>query len=94
MLVYADGSAREALHRRPPLDRDATGALVAALFPDEKLTPLDDGDLSFTCPPDNEICAGCFNGVSVIAASEFGGDHPSRLPARLDRKSTRLNSSH
>ena len=68
MLVYADGSAREALQRHPPLDRAATAAFVATLFLDEKLTPLDDGDLSFTCPPDNEIYAGCFDGVSVIAA--------------------------
>ena len=83
MLVYADGSAREVLQRRPPLDRDATAAFVGTLFPDEKLTPLDDGDLSFTCPPDNEICAGCFDGVSVIAASEFGGDYPSKLPPRF-----------
>jgi len=83
MLVYADGNAREALHRRPRLDRNTTAAFLAALFPDEKLTPLDDGDLSFTCPPDNEIHAGCFDGAAVVAASEFGADYPSRLPQRF-----------
>ena len=79
MLVYADGSAREALSRRPTLDREATARLASALFPDEKLSPLDDGNLSFTCPDDDELCIGAFAGVSVVAAREFGGDHPSRL---------------
>ena len=83
MLVYADGSAREALQRRTALDREATAAFVGTLFPEEKLSPLDDGDLSFTCPPDNEIHAGCFEGVAVVAAREFGGDYPSKLPARF-----------
>ena len=39
--------------------------------------------MSFTCPPDNEICIGAFPGVSVVAAEEFGGDYPSRLPRRF-----------
>ena len=45
MLVYADGSAREALLARPTLDRDATARFAATLFPGEKLEPLEDGDL-------------------------------------------------
>jgi hypothetical protein len=81
MLVYADGSARDALMRRPALNRDATAQLAATLFPGDTLAPLDDGDLSFTCPDDHEICIGCFDGVSVVAAREFGGDYPSKLPA-------------
>jgi len=83
MLVYADGPAREALMRRAPLDRDATARLAATIFPGEKLESLDDGDLSFTCPDDHEICAGCFAGLSVIAAREFGIDYPSKLPERF-----------
>jgi hypothetical protein len=83
MLVYADGNARDALLRRPPLDRDATTAFLATLFPEDTLVPLGDGDLSFTCPDDNELCAGCFDGVAVVAAKEFGGDYPSRLPQRF-----------
>jgi hypothetical protein len=83
MLVYADSSAREALQASPQLDRVATARLAAALFPGEQLTPLDDGDLNFTNPPDNEICIGCFPGVSIVAAKEFALDYPSRLPARF-----------
>jgi hypothetical protein len=83
MIVYADGKAREALLARPELDREATMKLATALFPEENLTPLDDGDLSYTCPPDDEMCIGCFPGVSVVAAKEFGIDYPSQLPVRF-----------
>src|SRR5262245_49697756 len=83
MIVYADGNAREALAVRPALDRDATAKLAAELFPKERLEPLSDGNLSFTCPPGSEVHMGCFPGVSVIAAKEFRIDHPSKLPARF-----------
>jgi hypothetical protein len=83
MLVYADGDAREALQRRPQIDRDATLSLTETLFPTERLELLGDGDLSHTCPPDNEICIGCFPGISIVAAKEFGIDYPSRLLPRF-----------
>jgi hypothetical protein len=80
MIVYSDANARDALRAAPTLNRDATHKLATALFPKDKLTPLDDGDLCNTCPPDDEICIGCFPGVSVVAAKEFGIDYPSKLP--------------
>ena len=80
MLVYAESNAREALAARPPLDRDATRRLAEKLYPREELQLLGDGDLSYTCPPDNELHIGCFPGVSIIAAREFGIDSPSALP--------------
>ena len=83
MLVYADRNAREALRGRPRLDRDATSKLAGDLFPGELLEPLDDGDLSYTCPPGDELCIGCFPGISVVAAKEFGIDYPSRLLPRF-----------
>lgn len=79
MLVYADGSVEETLKRAPSLDRDAAFALTRKLFPSEKLEPLEDKVLSFTCPPDNEIVTGCFSGLSIVAAREFGLDKPSRI---------------
>jgi hypothetical protein len=86
MLVYADRDAREALAKRPALDRDATARAAAALFPKNKLEPLGDGDLSNTSPPDDELCVGCFPGVSIVAAKEFGIDYPSKLlPRFLER---------
>jgi hypothetical protein len=79
MLVYADVNARDALKARPPLDRELTLRLAHTLFPREKLEPMGDTDLSNTCPPDDELCIGCFPGVSVLAAKEFGIDYPSKL---------------
>ena len=81
MLVYANGNAGEILKSTPQLDRDATASLAGKLFPSEKLVPVEDGDLSFTCPPDDELVLGCFPGVSIIAAKEFGIDYPSKLPS-------------
>lgn len=83
MLVLSDADARKALTAKPLLDREATLALAGTLFPEEKLEVIGDGDLSFTSPPDDEVHMGCFSGVSVIAAKEFGIDYPSRLPPRF-----------
>jgi hypothetical protein len=81
MLVYADESAVAALRGGHHPNRDATLRLAKSLFPKDKLDPIGDGDLSYTCPPDDELYAGCFPGVSILAAKEFGIDHPSQLPA-------------
>lgn len=83
MLVYSDGDAREALSRYPPLERDATQTFAQMLFPGERLRLLGDGDLSCTSPPDNELIVGCFAGVSIVAAKEFGIDRPSALLPRF-----------
>ena len=80
MLVYADSDAGKALKANPSLDREATLQLAHKLFSNEQLQPLGDCDLSYTCPPDDELHIGCFAGVSVIAAKEFGIDYPSTLP--------------
>jgi len=83
MLVHADFNAREALKTNPRLDRQSTQTLATTLFPCEKLEAVGDADLSYTFPPDNELCIGCFPGVSIVAAKEFGIDHPSMLPERF-----------
>ncbi|MBT9098298.1 hypothetical protein KFZ76_11340 [Methylovulum psychrotolerans] len=83
MLAYTDGNIRELLKTNPPMDRVATSALAKRLFPSETLKPIGDRDLSFTCPVANEIYIGCFPGVSIIAAKEFGGNCPSALPAHF-----------
>jgi len=84
MLVYADVNARDALRAHPQLDREATAKLVGDLFPGDNLVLLgDDGDLSYTSPPDDEVHIGCFPGVAVVTAKEFAGDYPSKLPRRF-----------
>jgi len=85
MLVYADGNARDLLTAKPKLDRDATTRLARELFPKDGLQAIDDGTLSYTSPPDDEITIGCFRGVSVVAAAEFGIDYPSKMPPRFLR---------
>lgn len=88
MLAYVNGSASEILNSNPTLDREATAALARKLFSAEKLEPLDDGELSSTCPPDNEIVIGCFPGLTIIAAKEFAIDNPSKLDPKFLAAST------
>jgi len=80
MLVYADGDPGAALRVKPSLSREATLRLAGSLFPADRFQEIGRGDLSFTNPPDDEIRIGCFPGVAVVAAREFGNDYPSRLP--------------
>lgn len=95
MLVLADTNARDALAAKPTLDRAATLKLAHSLFPGEKLEPIGDGDLSYTCPPDDELHIGCFPGVSVVAAKEFGIDFPSKLPQRfIDAGGSGISTLH
>lgn len=91
ILVYSD-DARVALAADPELDREATDELVRGMFPKYELERLDeDGDLAFACPRGNELMAGCFANVSILAAEEFGIDYPSKLKLSFlahDRYST------
>ena len=79
MLVYANGSVEEALRSSPKLDHETTLQLATSLFPRDKLEPIGEGSLWYTCPPNDEVHAGCFPGVSILAAKEFGIDYPSKL---------------
>jgi hypothetical protein len=90
MLVYADGSVGDVLKTTPPLDREASAALARKLFPAEQLQPLEDGTLSFTMTPDDEILVGCFPGVSIVAAKEFATE-PADLPSNFLAESAGRN---
>ena len=57
--------------------------LADRLFPKERLELLDDGDLSYTSPPDDEVHIGCFPTVPIVAAKKFGIDRPSQLPSHF-----------
>lgn len=98
MLVYAEEDVRQALSRHPMLDRNATGQLAKSLFPGENLDPAGTGDLSYTCPPDDELHIACYPRVSILAAKEFGIDHPSRLDPRFlaagGRRTIYLHAMH
>ena len=77
------GAARELLARKPAIDRNETLRVANELFPNEKLLPLSDVSLDFTCPPDDELHIACFPGLTVIAAKEFAIDKPSQLNRRF-----------
>jgi Family of unknown function (DUF6928) len=83
MLAYVDGDAIEILKSEPELNREATSVLAKKLFPSEALEQIQDGNLAFTCPPDNELHIGCFPGLSIVAAKEFGIDYPSKLDSHF-----------
>src|SRR5262249_12323642 len=53
MLFYADAKVGEGLKGGPQLDRDATLRLASKRFPKDRFESIGEGDLSFTCPPDN-----------------------------------------
>jgi hypothetical protein len=83
MLVYADGTPAKILKSGIQLDRTAATTLAKDLFSKDSLKPDGfDGDLSFTSPPDDEVHIGCFPGLTIIAAKEFGIDYPSHLPQK------------
>jgi hypothetical protein len=79
VLAYVEGSAKEALRSRPQLDRSLTAQTARQLFPSERLQPMGDVTLESSYPPDDEINIGCFPGLTIVAAREFGIDYPSRL---------------
>ena len=83
MMVYSQARASDALRGEPSLDRDASKKLARDLFPNDKLVEREDSSLAWTCPPDDEIRVGCFSGVSIVAAKEFGIDYPSKINPRF-----------
>ena len=79
ILVVANADAKAVFASYPTLDREASLRLLGDYFPGRKFEPMTDVSLGDTYPPDDEVHIGHFPGVTVIAASEFWIDYPSRL---------------
>ncbi len=78
--MYADGDVAQALPRAVELDRAATEALVARLFPGLEVASVDDGTLDrHINPRDGIVYAGVFPGLTFICAAELGEIRPSHL---------------
>jgi hypothetical protein len=92
MIVYSDNQSSSKFRNYPKPDLEKTVSLLNRLFPNENLEKIDDGDLSFTCPRDDMIYAGCFDGISVVAAKEFGIDYPSKVNRRFISESPFKNA--
>jgi hypothetical protein len=80
MLGYVEDGGADKFASNPQLDRQASIELAHKLFPSEKLEPIEDGSLAYTCPRGNKIYVGCFPGLNIVAAYELGIDYPSKLP--------------
>ena len=83
MLVYSNSDVAETLSSGPALDRERSAELAHELFPDHRLERIDDGNLLFTAPGRKVVYVGCYADVSIVSASEFGIDYPSKLPSRF-----------
>lgn len=83
MLLYSDGDIPSILRSQPVLDRDATRDFVARLYAFDELTMIEDGALHSADPPEDQIYAGCFPGLSIMCTADAALDRPSRLDRRF-----------
>lgn len=79
LLSFSNGDAKEVLSKLPKPDEGKAQQLLKMLFPETKFEKIENGDLFSTSPPDDEVYIGCYPGVSIVAASEFGIENPSSL---------------
>jgi len=57
---------------------------VTRLFPRHDVTQIQDGSLLEQAnPPEGQVYAACFDGVTVLCTTEVGIDYPSRLDQRF-----------
>lgn len=84
MIMYAETDIADVLREHPQPDRDTTRALVERLHPGARLTPIADGNLNENAnPPDGELYAGVYPGLTIVASGEVAADRPSALHQRF-----------
>ena len=83
MVFYAEADIESALRERPTFDREATQRLVEGLFASHAATPIDDVTLLFGNPPDDEVYAAVWPGLTLVCAGELGVDRPTTLDPRF-----------
>jgi len=83
LLMYAEGDPAEILRSGPKLDRAASTALVARLFPAASFVAANDESLAFACPSGGDVMIGCFPGLTIVAAGELAVDLPSQIDNRF-----------
>lgn len=86
MLVYASDDVSKALRASPKIDREATSALVSRLYPSHDIRPIADGSLDYANPPENEVYAAVFPGLSIVCTWDAAGDAPTELDERFVRE--------
>jgi hypothetical protein len=81
--LYTEGEIGPILQTAPEIDREATRALVARLYPSQHLVQIEDGTLFEDAnPPDHHVYAGCFPGLAVVCTADLALDRPSLLDRR------------
>ncbi|MFI7617301.1 DUF6928 family protein [Nonomuraea terrae] len=84
MLVYAEGDPRPILAAAPPLDREATGALVRRLHPGRRISETGDGTLLHqSAPEEGRVYAACLPGLAIVCTEEAFLVEPSGLDRRF-----------
>ena len=84
MVLYADREIASVLRQAPRLDREATRALVARLYPDRRVVEMVDGNLAYNAnPSDGHLYAGCFPGLTIICVADVALERPSQLGDRF-----------
>jgi hypothetical protein len=86
MLFYASDDVSKVLRAKPKIDREATSALIQRLYPSHDIRPIADGSLDAANPPEGEVYAGVFPGLSVVCTWEAAHDAPTDLDARFVRE--------
>lgn len=79
LLIYSDGNEVEILQNNPVIDRVRSKQLLKDIFPSQNFKTLDDVNLHYTYPNNNEVYIGYFKGLCIIISKDFAVDHPSHL---------------
>lgn len=69
-----------------PADREATAALVSRLYPSHDIRQIADGCLDAGNPPEGEVYAGVFPGLSVVCTWDAANDAPTDIGQRFVRE--------
>ncbi len=83
MLVYGHDNAKQILSQYPKYDRQKTDEILNQLYPGQQLKFVNEVELSEMNPSKNEIIAGYFGSVFIIASDEFSKDNPSKLDPKF-----------
>ncbi|MEV6244224.1 hypothetical protein [Lentzea sp. NPDC051838] len=86
MLMYASDDVSKVLRSSPQIDREATSALVARLYPTHDIRPIADGCLDVANPPRGEVYAAVFPGLSIVCTYDAANDAPTELDPRFLRE--------
>ena len=86
MLFYASDDVSKVLRASPQIDREATNAFVERLYPSHDIRPIADGSLEYGNPPDDEVYAAVYPGLSIICTADAALDDPRALDERFLRE--------